>query len=188
MNPKKIKLYIGLIGGNIQDKVKIINALCENYQKKDKFWIIKIKIIYNQIETNLKLKFFNIEEENMENFFIQNILKCSGILYIFSILNKKSFEECENKLNEIKKSVIYQNSRIILLVNKNDLNKTIEVSENESENLAKNKGYKLFKCNFENNKVIIESVYYLIDTILSHPSKKITISILGDKLVGKSYI
>ena len=122
-----------------------------------------------------------------------------GLILVYSINNKKSFENCEKWLNEIKRNH-FQNIPIILIGNKCDLEEERKVNKEEGLNYANKNGFKFFECSAKNKININESIYSLINSILglteedyssirlNNINNPIIIPIIGDKNVGKSYI
>ena len=203
MNVKFKNLKLGIIGDELTGKTSILNAITNhnvneneistnNYSKI----ISKIKIMNKTIE----LIFFDItgKERYRENS-INQLKNSLGLILVYSINNRKSFENCEKWLNEIKRNNI-KTIPIILIGNKCDLEKEREVNKEEGLNYANKNGFEFFECSAKNKININESISCLIYSILglteedyssiplNNIKNPILIPIIGDKNVGKSYI
>ena len=203
MNVEFKNLKLGIIGDELTGKTSILNAFTNhnvneneistnNYSKI----ISKIKIMNKTIE----LIFFDItgKERYRENS-INQLKNSLGLILVYSINNRKSFENCEKWLNEIKRNNI-KNTPIILIGNKCDLEEERKVNKEEGLNYANKNGFKFFECSAKNKININESISCLIYSILglteedyssiplNNIKNPILIPIIGDKNVGKSYI
>ncbi len=79
-----------------------------------------------------------------------NQLKHSlGIILVYSINNRKSFDNCEEWLNEMKRNNI-KDIPIILIGNKCDLEEERKVNKEEGLNYANKNGFKFFECSAKN--------------------------------------
>ena len=203
MNIQINKINIGIIGDKITGKTNIVNVF--NDHKFNKYELptkgsIKIIKTIKIINREYQLIFTDIlGEERYRNILIKKIKNSLGLILVYSINNKKSFENCEEWLNEINRNNI-KNIPIILIGNKCDLEEEREVNKEEGLNYANKNGFKFFECSAKKKININESIYSLIYSILgltkedyfSIPlntiNNPILISIIGDKNVGKSYI
>ena len=203
MNIQINKINIGIIGDKITGKTNIVNVF--NDHKFNKYELptkgsIKIIKTIKIINREYQLIFTDIlGEERYRNILIKKIKNSLGLILVYSINNKKSFENCEEWLNEIKRNNI-KNIPIILIGNKCDLEEEREVDKEEGLNYANKNGFKFFECSAKNKININESINSLIYSVLglteedycsvplNNINNPILLPIIGDKNVGKSYI
>ena len=193
MSNRKIK--IGLIGDKNTGKASIIDVICNQKSEKEKIRtfndFIEIKEPKIKIRDNLEVNFINTAENN------ELIKKTDGIFLVYSIINKKSFQNCETRLKKLKKLLKDNKIPIILLGNKCDEEEKREVSNKERLDFSNKNNLKVYECSAKKNININKIFYYLIDIILKTEFKykpinsignPIIIRVLGDKSVGKTFL
>ncbi len=192
MENRKIK--IGLIGDINTGKSSIIDVICNQNSEKEKIRtfndFIEIKEPTIKIRDNLEVIFINIIGNN------ELIKKTDGIFLVYSIIDKKSFQNCETRLKKLKK-LLKDKIPIILIGNKCDEEEKREVSLKEELDLSNKYNLKVYECSAKKNINITEIFNYLIDIILKKEIKykpinsignPIIIRVLGDKSVGKTFL
>ena len=202
MNIENDKIRIGILGDELTGKTNILNIFNnQNFNEKEISTNGCIKTIKKiNIYKEFELIITDISgEERYRNILIKKLKNSLGLILVYSINNKKSFENCEKWLNEINRNNI-KNIPIILIGNKCDLEEEREVNKEEGLNYANKNGFKFFECSAKKKININESIYSLIYSILgltkedyfsiplNNINNPILISIIGDKNVGKSYI
>ena len=147
-----------LLGDSKVGKTSIFKKLRSNYFSDkvistigcDRF-IVKlsqIKVIDKNIELirDYDIKLYDTgDNEKFRKITLKYIRDSEGIILIYDITNKESFQNIENWLNDIKKSIINNDDYIIMLLGnkldkvEEDIN-TREVSKEEVEKLCSEKG------------------------------------------------
>ena len=124
------------------------------------------KIIINGEEKEIKVKIWDTAgQEKFKSISTQYIKNCDGILLIYAINNKKTFENIENWLNEIENKKKKNNIPLVLIGNKIDLEKEREVSFQEGEKLAQIYNMEFFECSAKDNINVNECFNCLIELI-----------------------
>ena len=113
--------------------------------------------------------------------------KADGILLIFDITNKKTFQELTNYyLDEIKNSC-KKNVALILLGNKLDLEEKREVSSKEALSFALKNRYLYFETSCKNNINSIESFELLIENCYNEALNNKNIIVKNNNSKFRSY-
>ncbi len=124
------------------------------------------KIIINGEEKEIKVKIWDTAgQEKFKSISTQYIKNCDGILLIYAINNKKTFENIEIWLNEIENKKKKNNIPLVLIGNKIDLEKEREVSFQEGEKLAQTYNMEFFECSAKDKINVNESFNCLIELI-----------------------
>ena len=124
------------------------------------------KIIINGEEKEIKVKIWDTAgQEKFKSISTQYIKNCDGILLIYAINNKKTFENIENWLNEIENKKKKNNIPLVLIGNKIDLEKEREVSFQEGEKLAQIYNMEFFECSAKDKINVNECFNCLIELI-----------------------
>ncbi len=102
----------------------------------------------------------------------------NGIIIVFDLTNRKSFECVKDWMNNIRE---YANkeTKVALIGNKNDLER--EVSEKECESLANSLKIKYFDCSAKENKGFKECVVSIVIDINQKENKEDEISLESKK-------
>jgi len=189
-------LKIGICGDKSTGKTSIINIFCENKFENE---------INSTLSLNIKKKEINIMNKDYEINFLditgqKTYMKssislfnhCLGIILVYSINNKNSFQNCRDWINKLNKKI-----PILLLGNQIDDEEKRVVSTIEGTNFANRNQFLFFECSAKKNININYTILLFIEKIilknnrvisLNNNLNPITITILGDKLINKSNI
>ena len=203
MNHQKIKISIGVIGDNFTGKTSILNVFNNNNFENNispTNDIYSIKKIIKKNNENINIYLIDIPEYEFYRIKFLNIIKhLLGLIFVYSITSKLSFENCQKWIKNFKHNK-FNNIPLILIGNKCDLIEKREVLKEEGEKFAKEYNFNFFESSALDNINIQEPINKLIDIILSQignnlhikninlNSKSFKILILGDKFTGKSNI
>ena len=172
-NIKRTTISIGTLGDSHVGK----SALTDIYLGKDfsEEYISTIginanvkedKIIIKGEEKTIKVKIWDTAgQEKYKSIATSYIKNCNGIFLIYSINDRKSFENIEIWLNEVEEKKRYNyNVPLVLIGNKIDLENERVVSKEEGEKLAQKYDIKFFECSAKSNINVSEAFQYLIDS------------------------
>ena len=171
-NNMEIKVIrIGLLGDSAVGKTAICNSFlgCE-YQVDSVATIgcekfeIKIKLENGK---EIKLVFWDTSGvERSHTTSLRTLKGVRGIILVFDITSKNSFDNIHNWLDETKESL--SNPTIVLLGNKTDIDKNEwKVAQEEIDSLVKQKNLVYFKSSAKTKKGINESFNYLANIIIT---------------------
>ena len=91
---------------------------------------------------------------------------CLGILLVYSINDKRSFEDLENWIKDINAQKIYDNVYLVLIGNKCDLEKERKIYFEKGEKFALKYNMEFFETSAKDNININESFNALIDEVI----------------------
>ena len=95
------------------------------------------------------------------------IKSCDGLLIVYAINDRKSFEKIDDWLKEVEeKKNTNSNVPLVLIGNKIDLENEREVNFEEGEKLALKYGMKFYECSAKTGININEAFQYLIDGVV----------------------
>ena len=172
-NIKRTYISIGTIGDSQVGKSAMTEIYLNREFSEEYLTTIGInintkdtKIIINGEEKEIKVKIWDTAgQEKFKSISTQYIKNCDGILLIYAINNKKTFENIENWLNEIENKKKKNNIPLVLIGNKIDLEKEREVSFQEGEKLAQIYNMEFFECSAKDKINVNESFNCLIELI-----------------------
>ena len=172
-NIKRTYISIGTIGDSQVGKSAMTEIYLNREFSEEYLTTIGInintkdtKIIINGEEKEIKVKIWDTAgQEKFKSISTQYIKNCDGILLIYAINNKKTFENIENWLNEIEHKKKKNNIPLVLIGNKIDLEKEREVSFQEGEKLAQIYNMEFFECSAKDNINVNECFNCLIELI-----------------------
>ena len=106
-----------------------------------------------------------------------------GIIIVYDVTNKNSFESLKFWIDSIENNNNLENKKMpaVILGNKIDISNR-QVNENEAQEFAKSRNYKYFEVSAKSGKGVDESIKYLIEKVIEvveddkklHKSIKIT--------------
>ena len=133
---------------NIKFDENVLSTICvDKYDKQFEF-----ESLISERRT-FKLKIFDVSGQEKYRSISSNSIRISdGIILVYSINDRKSFENIENVwLKIIEDSINIKSKQIILVANKIDLFIEANVTEEEGENLAKKLNIPFFECSAKEN-------------------------------------
>ncbi len=173
-NIKRTTISIGTLGDSHVGK----SALTDIYLGKDfsEEYISTIginanvkedKIIIKGEEKTIKVKIWDTAgQEKYKSIATSYIKNCNGIFLIYSINDRKSFENIEIWLNEVEEKKRYNsNVPLVLIGNKIDLENERVVSKEEGEKFAYKYNIKFFESSAKNKTNVKEAFNYLIEMV-----------------------
>ena len=172
-NIKRTYISIGTIGDSQVGKSAMTEIYLNREFSEEYLTTIGInintkdtKIIINGEEKEIKVKIWDTAgQEKFKSISTQYIKNCDGILLIYAINNKKTFENIENWLNEIENKKKKNKIPLVLIGNKIDLEKEREVSFQEGEKLAQIYNMEFFECSAKDKINVNECFNCLIELI-----------------------
>ncbi len=125
----------------------------------------KIKI--GSEEKKIKIKIWDTAgQERFKSISIQYVKNCLGILFVYSITDKESFQNLDNWIKDVNDKKIYDNIPFVLIGNKCDLEQDRKVSKEEGEKFALKYNMKFFETSAKDNININEAFNALINEIV----------------------
>ena len=91
-----------------------------------------------------------------------------GLILIYSIVDKNSFENINHWINQINNFIDISKFPIILVGNKKDLDDRRFVSEEEGRKVAENYNFKFFETSTITKENVKETFQILIEIIIKH--------------------
>ena len=167
---KNYDCKIMLLGNNLVGKTSIINRFCEN-KFSDKNITAKGVDFKNKevIRGNIKirLQIWDISGQEKSSSIMKSYYKCThGILLVYDITDKNSFDSIIEWINEIKKDVDLNKTGLVVVGNKCDVPEDRVVSDLMREDLEKNLNIRFFEISAKNNINIEESFNFLLEEII----------------------
>jgi len=152
---------------DIMSTIGVNSLVRKNYEIKPKSEIEKVTI--KIWDTAGQERFKSISSQYIKN--------CDGILLVYGINDKKSFEKIENWIKEVDDKKNNENEVPLILignkididdlkVNNNNINFKRQISFEEGEKLAQRYGIKFFECSAKKKINVMESFQYLIDQVV----------------------
>ena len=145
------------------------NAFQENYVSTIGL-DFKLKKMEINKKTYLVLFFDTAGQERYKSIALNIIKDANGILLMYDITDKSSFESIPNWIKNIK-SLKGDNFPLILLGNKIDLEEKRTISEEEGQKIADDNGIQFFETSNKTGINIQEACSALIDIILAQKEK-----------------
>lgn len=169
MKSLKIKIKLGFLGDSSVGKTTICRRLLNMDFSANTIFTIG----NDQLETKFKLKDGNVikvilwdtaGQERFHSASLKILKVVQGIILIFDITNKKSFQNINNWLNEIKEN--FEEPCLILFGNKADADKKDwQVTKEEIEDFSKKMNLTYFETSAKANVGINEGFSYIINYI-----------------------
>ena len=166
-------ITVGILGSLAVGKTCVLRRFIEEQFFEEfnatigySLFIKDIKIKVNDIKKNIPLKI--IDTSGLERFFsisIKYVKSCLGILLVYSITDKHSFNYIEKYMKEYNKKKINENVPLILIGNKCDLENERIISFEEGQNLALKYNMKFYETSALDNININDCFQGLIDEI-----------------------
>ena len=174
-SPNSIK--IGLLGDSGVGKTNIINSILDVGFNEDEISTIgsykfTIKILLKK-ENKVKLIIWDSSgQERFRSIVLNNLKNVEGIILVFDVTNRKSFENIDEWLRLIKEN-IEQNPDIILFGNKADVEKEKwKVTKEEIKQYLKKMKLDYFEISTKINQGINEGLFYLTNNLYDKLEEK----------------
>lgn len=141
LDTSKFDLIIKLVvcGNSGVGKTKILNRYLKNTFEVDSKATIGVDFFGEDIkfeDQNIKIQFFDTAGQEKYRSICSSYYKnCNGILLVYDITDRESFEKLNSWLIEIK-SNLEKKATILLIGNKTDLEKDRKISKNEGNSFA----------------------------------------------------
>ena len=116
---------------------------------------------------------YSVGQERLKDFIGKVIKKRDGIVLVYDITNRESFENINSWIIEIKKGE--NNKKILLIGNNCELEDKRQVSYEEGEELAKSNNILFIETSPKNNENVIEAFELLAEELIN------TVNIEGNK-------
>ena len=111
-------------------------------------------------------------QERFKSLAANYIKKAKGILLVYDITDKKSFDNLGNWMNDIKEQEVAEKIPIILIGNKCDLEEERVISKEEGENVAKQYNIKFYETSCKNGDNVEECFLGLAKQIIYKMKEK----------------
>ncbi len=165
---EEYKMNIVTIGESGVGKTSILVRYCNDKFNIDHLTTIGIDFRIKQIFLNqkqIKLKIWDTAgQERFQTLTKSYYKSANGIILVYDITDKKSFDRIEHWLNEIK---IYTLTKVPIVLIGNKCDKTNRlVSYEQGLNLATNMNCKFFETSAYENKNINEAIECLVSSVL----------------------
>ena len=164
------KINIMTLGNSAVGKTTFIIRYTENTFKEVYLTTLgidyKTKVIKLKNKISYMINFFDTAgQEKYKSISINVIKNAHGVLLMYDITNRESFDSISNWMKNII-DIKGKNFPIILLGNKTDLVEKREVSSEEGENLAKQFGIKFFEISNKFGTNVEEAGLELINQVV----------------------
>ena len=126
---------------------------------------------------NITLKIYDTAGQERYRSIVQNYYKgADGIILMYDITNKNSFESIEQWINNIKESSNYENIGLVVVGNKCDLENNRVVKKEEKELLEKKIEMKIIEASAKLDINVKESFNLLIGKMIEKKTNKFSLS------------
>ena len=174
-SPNSIK--IGLLGDSGVGKTNIINSILHVGFNEDEISTIgsykfSIKILLKKENKVNLIVWDSSGQERFRSIVLKNLKNVEGIILVFDVTNRKSFENIDEWLRLIKEN-IEQNPDIILFGNKADVEKEKwKVTKEEIKQYLKKMKLDYFEISTKINQGINEGLFYLTNNLYDKLEEK----------------
>ena len=166
---KKCQLLI--VGNSAVGKSSILRRFAQDKFNSNYFATIGIDFFTKDVILDNKIIHIKLwdtaGQERYKALTLGFFRNAQGIMIVYDIKNKESFNDLKYWIQSIENNINIQNKNIpaIIIGNKIDLNDR-EVDKNEAEQFAKSKNYKYFEVSAKSGQGIDESIKYLIQKVI----------------------
>ena len=171
---KKIK--IGTIGNSLVGKTAICrNYLGEEFSTEEMLTVGMDKFVkdfeYTIKGEKKKSNIFIYDtsgQERYETTVFNFIKKCDGVLLVYAVTDKKTFDDISKWITKIRELQHNKDFPIILIGNKIDLENERVISQEQGKEIAKNNNFPFFETSAKTGEKVNEAFQYLINLILKY--------------------
>ena len=172
MKIQKEIIKLGTLGESKVGKTNLSNVFIGNKFDDEELSTIgvgnlikKIDIKYKEKSKSISLKIWDTAgQERFKAVATQYIKLCDGILVVYAINDRKSFEKINDWLKDVEEKKNNNKVPLVLIGNKIDLENERVVSKEEGEKLAQKYNIKFFESSAKTNINVSEAFQYLIDS------------------------
>ncbi len=165
-------IKLGTLGESKVGKTNLSNVFIGNKFDDEELSTIgvgnllkKIDIKYEEKSKSISLKIWDTAgQERFKAVATQYIKLCDGILVVYAINDRKSFEKINDWLKDVEEKKNNNKVPLVLIGNKIDLENERVVSKEEGEKLAQKYNIKFFESSAKSNINVSEAFQYLIDS------------------------
>ena len=171
----KYILKILTLGDTTVGKSSIVLRFSEDKFDDNQLTTIGINFITKYIkvaDSSVKVLIWDAVQDNFQNISKQYYKGANGVLLIYDIGNRKSFERIDFWLKELKENNRKDELLICLVGNKIDLEDKRVITTEEGENYAKNNNILFFEVSAKTGKGVIELFNKVIGQIMDKVFEK----------------
>ncbi len=183
-NLTKQIITLGTLGESGVGKTNLSNVFIGNKFEDDTISTIGVSSLIRrdyEIKPKSEIQKITIKiwdtagQERYRSLSTQYVKNCDGILLVYSICDRNSFEKINNWIKEVEDKKSNENEiPVVLIGNKidiDDLNNSEiklkrQISFEEGKKFAERYGIKFFECSAKKNINVMESFQFLIDQIV----------------------
>ena len=169
-NDEELKFKVLLLGNSEVGKTSMLKRFCDDTFEQDSLSTIGIDARTKLINhNNKKIKLDIWDTAGQERFLsiTKNTYKGSdGIILIYDLTNKESFKNINTWLKGISENIDINKTCFVLVGNKCDCDDLRQVSLEEGQNLAEEKGFPFFETSVKNNININQSFVAIINQMI----------------------
>ena len=171
---KKIK--IGTIGNTLVGKT----AICRNYLGEEfsteQMLTVGMEKFVNELELTIKENKIKTHvciydtsgQERYETTVFNFIEKCDGVLLVYAINFKESFNDISKWVNKIRELQSDEHFPVVLIGNKIDLDNERVINKEDGEKVAKNYKFPFYETSAKTGENVKEAFQHLIDLIAEY--------------------
>ena len=181
---KKIK--IGTIGNIFVGKT----ALCRNYLGEEfsteQMLTVGMEKFVNELEVTIKEKKIKTQvyiydtsgQERYETTVFNFIEKCDGVLLVYAVNSKESFNDISKWINKIRELQHNKDFPIILIGNKIDLENERVINKEQGDKVAKDYKFDFYETSAKTGKNVKEAFQHLINLIVKYKEDELLNNII----------
>ena len=166
-------IKLGTLGESKVGKTNLSNVFIGNKFDDEELSTIgvgnllkKIDIKYEEKSKSISLKIWDTAgQERFKAVATQYIKLCDGILVVYAINDRKSFEKINDWLKDVEEKKNNNKVPLVLIGNKIDLENERVVSKEEGEKFAYKYNIKFFESSVKNKTNVKEAFNYLIEMV-----------------------
>ena len=174
MKIQKEIIKLGTLGESKVGKTNLSNVFIGNKFDDEELSTIgvgnlikKIDIKYKEKSKSISLKIWDTAgQERFKSVATQYIKSCDGLLIVYAVNDRTSFEKIEEWLKEVEEKKNTNNKvPLVLIGNKIDLENERVVSKEEGEKLAEKYNIEFFECSAKKGINVNEAFQYLVKMV-----------------------
>ena len=159
-----------ILGESNVGKDEFINRFTEDKYNNSSISTMGLDVKYKYLKRDGKLINLNIWDSAGQEKFRQLVKNCyrasDGIIMIYDAYNKGSFQHMKCWINEIKETIEFSKTGVIIVGNKCELSKERVVDEEMKIKFEKELNIKIIEASSKNNINVNESFLLLVDKMI----------------------